>query len=306
MTTIVSVAAVLVGGTPAAADDGCPDGWVDRYGNCHPEVEIPIEQPGSTGTGPAGTDPGGPTTPTTLDPNRCEWSTYPNQDHWRTVFPEAPEDAVFGEFHCFRDGQALYGPYVPEWIVPGEDAAVPGISPEQAARTLWARVEDTLLVPSVDTSPPPGTRSVVHLPTFFAVDNWQGQQHVSDCVSGVCLSLDATPSLSLTHGEQGSTTTKPCEDGGTRYDEHGPSAQDQADVDGACAHTYQHRTCVPDQAGRCLPADLDDPWQAQLHVTWEIEWSGGGQSGSIPPFTMDSSLIEIAVSDVSTVVVEGG
>jgi hypothetical protein len=297
------------GAAPTAAEEGtrqCP-GWVDDHGNCHPGVEIPVEVPGTTGS-PTTTGPGGPTTPTTLDPNRCEWSAYPDQAHWRGVFPEAPPDAEFGEYHCYRDNRILYGPYVPMWIVP--DTLSPGVpppvSPEQAARTLWARVADTLLVPTVTTSPPADEPAVVRLPTFFAVDNWQGAQHVTDCVAGVCLTMDATPSLSLSHGEEGSTATTSCEPGGTRYDRHGASAQAQADEDGACAHLYEHRTCVPDDRGRCRPGDLPDPWEAELHVTWEIEWSGGGQSGTIPPFTMDSDPIEVAVSDVSSVVVHGG
>ena len=299
------IVVVHVDGSPAGAgeddcpgQDDCPDeddcpGWVDSHGNCHVDIEVPVDESGGATTtvpeGPGGTAP--------LDPNRCEWHSYPadEQAGWRAAFPDAPPNAIFGEYHCFRDNQPLLGPYVPEWIIDTPDPQI-SVSPEAVARRLMARLETTLLRPDPVTSPPAGTPAVVGIPTFFLVANWQGEQSVGDCVGNVCVRLTGTPSLTLDPGAPDAATID-CAGRGTLYDPDGPPAADQAAAPGACAHTYNERTGV---AGR------PHHWDARLVVTWEVSWSGAGQSGSFDPITMLSPIVDIPVTEVSTVVVEAG
>lgn len=286
-----SVVVTHVGGSPAGAGQDDDPGWVDRNGNRHIGVEVPIDEPGGTGT----TAADGPSTPTTLDPNRCEWYSYPDQDRWRALSPEAPEHAIFGEYHCYRDNRPLLGPYVPQWIVPGAEPVV-SVSPERVARTLLARLQTTLFRPDPVTSPPEGDPAVVGIPVFFLVANWQGEQNLRECVGDVCVRLIAAPSLTLDPGAPDADTID-CEDRGTRYDPDGPPPDEQAAVDGACAHTYRERTGV---------ARRPDHWDARLRVTWEVSWSGAGQSGSFAPITMVSPVVEMPVAEVSSVVAEAG
>jgi hypothetical protein len=296
---VAGAAATFVGSTatPPATAQPAQCSNPKPNGDCPIGVELPVEQPGTPGNpgGPGGPD-GGPTTPTTLDPNRCEWHTYPNQAHWRTVFPEAPPDAVFGEEHCFVNGDAIYGPYVPQWTVAGDagfGAAPP--TPAEVAQTLLVEVEALLRQPTVATDPPAGEPSLIDVPTFVEVTNWQGPIERSNCLLGVCVELTAAPTLTFTPGEPGAETIE-CDPPGTRYDPNGSEPDEQAAADGACAHIYERRTGV---AGR--PA----AWPGEVTITWEITWAGAGDEGEFDPIAMTTEVPR-AVQEAPTVVTDVG
>jgi hypothetical protein len=306
----VVVAAAVAGTTlavgsttaPAAAAPGagCPGGWIDANGNCH--ITIGDGRPGGQVTSTTRAGGGGPSDdgPGQPNPYICEWHQYPNPEHWRTVFPEAPPDAIFGEYRCFLDGAPIYGPYVPRWLAPGSPLAPPPPSPEQVAAAVWVEVEGLLQRPTVATDPPLGERATVEVPTFVEVTNWQGPISRSRCELGVCVELTATPTLVFDPGERGAEPVE-CTPPGTRYDPDGPEPDEQAAVEGACAHVYRLRTGV---AGR------PDEWPGEVRISWEVAWRtlgapGGGTSGTLPTATL-STDVPRAVREAPTVVVSGG
>jgi hypothetical protein len=300
---LVAAAVTAIGGPSLTSPAGAEPGGCSNpkpNGDCPVVVERPVTRPGqpvdSGGTGGNDDDDngggGGPTEP---DPNRCEWHTYPNQAHWRTVFPEAPPDAIFGESRCFVNGLPVYGPYVPQWTTPGDEAAPPPPTPAEVAQALWINVQALLRQPEVATDPPDGEPSIIDIPTFVEVTNWQGRIERSQCLLGVCVDLVAEPTLTFAPGEPGSESIE-CAPPGTRFDPNGPEPDVQATADGACVHTYQRRTGV---AGR------PEAWTAEVTVTWEVTWQGGGDQGVFDPIAL-TETVPRPVDEVTTVVADVG
>src|SRR6266545_184910 len=197
------VVAFVPAPAPANAAGGCPVP-LDRNGNCPIEKGVPVpgtslpRHPGTTGHGPDGTSPTG-TDPT---PNYyCVWFPYPDQGSWRNqpIMQGAPPDAVFGEYHCFLNGLPLYGPYVPRWIAPnqvlGQAPAPP--TPAEVAQAGLVKVRDLLKKPDIVTDPPDPAASIVDIPTFVSVPNWQGRLQQSNCELNVCVQLTAEPKLTF-------------------------------------------------------------------------------------------------------------
>jgi hypothetical protein len=299
---LAAVAVALVpsptSASAAAAGDTCP-GHIDRNGNCVITRQVPVPgstQPGHHGgpggpgpTGPAGSGNGG-------DPNYfCEFHEYPDQAHWRTVFPDAPPDAVFGEYHCFLGGNAIFGPYAPTFVAPtqGLGPAPAPPTPAQVAAAGLVDVEALLKKPQITTSPPGNRPSILDLPTFVSVTNWQGTVRRSNCQLNVCVEITATPKLTFAPGETGAPSVH-CEDGGTVFDPQGASVRAQAAAPGACAYAYQRRTGV---RGR------PDAWRARATVTWDVAWAGGGDNGTFDPFTLSTGF-DRTVEELQGVVVD--
>ena len=115
--------------------------------------------------------------------------------------------------------------------------------------------------PAVAADPPVGTASIVSLPVFVEVTNWQGVQSDSRCEAGVCVTITATPTLLLYPGEP---DTRPivCDAPGTRFDPDGAEPEVQATAPGACAYVYTLRSGVN---GR--PSE----WPAEVRVTWDVD-----------------------------------
>jgi hypothetical protein len=159
---------------------------------------------------------------------------------------------------------------------------------------LFASVQAQMHAPQVLADPPLGVASVVSLPVFVQVTNWQDTIQDEDCVAGVCVEILAVPSLSFDPGEPGSSAVE-CAPPGTRFDPNGADPVVQAQAAGACAHVYTTRTGA---AGR--PAE----WPAQVTVTWDVSWAlvGSATRNAFPPQSL-STDVPRAVSEVQTVVV---
>lgn len=167
----------------------------------------------------------------------------------------------------------------------------------RAERELLLRADTYLLQPTVVTNPGQGNPSIIDVPTFFEVTNWQGQQvdHYENEEFGISVTITATPTLSLDPGEPGARTI-PCEDGGTRFDPNGPSPREQAARPGACAHTYTRRTGV---SGR------PDHWEAELIISWTLDWDMNFTPPAditIPTSDVLTETVEREVDEVQTVV----
>lgn len=214
-----------------------------------------------------------------------------------------PPGAVWKRLDC---PEPLAGNYFDErdgglpirWFPPGggEPAVVPS-SVEVVAESLLVAAEARMEAPRLGTDPPVGVSSVVGVPVFVEVTNWQGEiVEGPECVSGVCVSLRATPTLRFDPGDGSPVVT--CAPPGSRYVPGGPSLAEQAV--GACAHVYERRSGVEGRPGE---------WPGVVSVSWAVSWSstvGGvpGPSGSFEPLVLSAALPR-AVEEVSTVVVDG-
>lgn len=169
----------------------------------------------------------------------------------------------------------------------------PPPTPEEVAADVLVRVSERLLRPDLATSPAPGTAAIVDVPTFVAVDNWQGALEEEDCERGVCVTLTATPTLRFDPGEPGASVIE-CDPPGTRFDPDGESPEDQAAAEGACAHTYSRRTGV---------GSRPDEWTGVVSVEWEVSWVSGATSGSFDPVVL-SADVPRPVDEVTGVVTD--
>lgn len=341
LVVLLSTAALVPSGPSALAspdqEDGerCPPEQTDEYGRCHIDVEVPDPVPGIPGdpNGPSPGSPGSPGEPSDPAPDDgayCEWITFEDQSPWRAMYPDAPSEAVFGRWVCYRDGR-MYSVEV-TWIVPRPsmtETTETVVLPGTVAQMLRARVEAILDVPNVGTWPPHPRPSLIGIPTFFEVTNWQGELTESGstdpgnpggpCITDVyfCVTLTATPSLTLDPGESGARSVA-CEGAGTRFD--GSSEPDAvAARPGACTHTYSSRTVRPSSStgrrrvesgsGPCQNTNQrrpDEPYVATACITWTIRWEAtNGMAGDLPSITMRGTT-ERPVAEITTVVVDDG
>lgn len=297
---LLAIVSALLLGIPGLA--GSPDEALaapgydcqkrDAKGEC--TTEVPIVIPGDPGE--PGRDPepsgqpvrsGGPPAPTGHP--LCQWVSIPATSTLRTMYPEAPPDAVFQVLDCgafdIRAGIAT------RWVPPGAPAAPVPPAPGVVAQVIFARVRVQMVAPELASDPPLGVASVVNTPVFVEVTNWQPAITDSECVLGVCVTLTATPTLTVDPGD--GSASMPCDPPGSRYQPGGAPLADQAV--GACAHTYLMRTGVE---GR------PTAWPGSVSVTWDVTWAGAGASGSFGPLVFTTPF-ERSVEEVSAVVVDG-
>lgn len=253
---------------------------VDSQGYC---VEWDVLTPGNPGGGGGGGQP--------TDEVTCYWVTIPGDlaedpSIWVDFGLSPPPvgvTVVWQSWVC-SDGS---GTLSIRWIIPS--------TPANLATIARGRLVGVLPQPSVDSSPPVGTAAIVGVPVFVDVTNWTGVVTESECAGGMCVTVTATPTLTFTPGETGSSSVR-CAGSGSRYDPDGDSAEDQASEDGACAYKYRLRTGVQ---GR------PSAWPGSVSVTWTISWTAStGASGSLPAVTR-ATLLPRAVNEVQTVVVGG-
>lgn len=148
--------------------------------------------------------------------------------------------------------------------------------------------------PEVVADPPVGVASIITLPVFVQVSNWQGPIERERCIGSVCVTLTATPTLTFDPGEPGSSPIV-CDAPGTRFDPDGADPEVQAAAPGACAHAYQSRTGAEDRP---------DAWPGEVTVTWEVAWSAAGADGEFGPYPL-TTAVPRAVDEVQTVVRDG-
>ena len=275
------VAAVLIGN--AASAGATEPGQCVNYSPLGYCIDWDVPTPGGPPSGGGG---GGST-----DEVVCYWVTIPDDlSEDPTIWfdfnltpPPPGVTVVWQSWEC-SDGSATFAF---RWIIPA--------TPANLAAIAGGQLLGTMPQPSVSSSPPVGTASIVEVPVFVEVTNWTGVVTDSECAGGLCVTVTATPALTFFPGETGSSPIA-CAGSGTRYDSGGGSAESQASADGACAHAYRYRTAVD---GR--PA----AWPGSVSVTWTMTWTAStGASGSLPAVTR-STLLPRAVREVQTVVVRG-
>lgn len=279
-----SIAAVTMAGAMAVAPPSVaaaePGACVEYspLGYC---LDWDVPNPG----GPGG---GGGRPPS--DTVTCYWVTIPDISGDESIWvdfglarPPEGVTVVWQERQC-SDGSARFEF---RWVIP--------TTPANLAALTRGRLARELPQPTVWSSPPVGTASIVGVPVFVEVTNWTGPISEVECAGGLCVAVSAIPALSFAPGEEGSAPVA-CAGSGTRYLPAGPPADQQAAAVGACAYTYRLRTGVGSR-----PA----AWAGAVSVRWTISWSSSsGASGALPAVTRSSSLLR-AVQEVQTVVIGG-
>lgn len=221
----------------------------------------------------------------------CAWATIPDPSGADpSVFfdyglaPPPGEVAVIWQALTCSDGRRAN---TLRWIRP--------VTPDVLASSIQGEIAGILAQPTINSSPPIGTASIVDVPVFVEVTNWTGDVVDSACAGGLCVTVTASPELTFTPGEPGSGTIS-CAGAGTRYDPDGPSVEDQASAEGACAYAFALRTGAE---GR------PPTWSGSASVTWTISWTAStGATGSLPAVTRTTQLPR-AVREVQAVVVSG-
>lgn len=206
--TAVLGAVILLPVVADAADVGeCA--VVDSQGYC---VEWDVPTPGNPGRGG-----GGPRPP---DEVVCYWVTIPEDlaedpTIWVDFGLETPPEGVevvWQEWEC-SDGSTQF-----------DFRWVPATTPANLATLARGRLVGSLPQPSVASSPPVGTASIVGVPAFVEVTNWTGLVTESECAGGLCVTVAATPALSFSPGETGSAPVA-CAGSGSRYVPNGASIE---------------------------------------------------------------------------------
>lgn len=275
--TGVLLVAPSMGRTASAANVGeCVE--TDPFGFC---IEWDVPTPG--GPGDDGGSGGGEAECywVTIDENLADDPTI-----WVDFgldYPPEGVDIVWQSWEC-SDGRTTFNF---RWVIPP--------TPANLATLARGRLVGQLPQPVVESSPPLGTASIVGVPVFVEVVNWTGVVSESECAGGLCVTVSATPSLTYTPGETGSSAL-PCSGSGSRYVPDGASAEEQAATPGACAHAYRLRTGV---------ADRPSAWPGAVSVTWTLSWvATSGETGSLPSVTRTTATPR-AVSEVQTVISGG-
>lgn len=278
---LLLAAAVL--GTPSPARASESPGRCATYSPLGYCVDWDVPTPGGRRSGGGG---GGSTGEVV-----CSWRTItdPSGSDPSVFFdfgltpPPADATVVWQALQC-SDGRPSNSL---RWIVP--------ITPGNLAATVHGEIVGLLPQPTINSSPPVGTASIVDVPVFIEVTNWTGDVVDSACAGGICVTVTASPALTFAPGEPGSDTVA-CAGAGTRYDPDGASIEEQASAEGACAHAYQLRTGVEERL---------EMWPGSVAVSWTISWTAStGTTGALPAVTR-TTQVPRAVREVQAVVVRG-
>jgi hypothetical protein len=145
---------------------------------------------------------------------------------------------------------------------------------------LYVSVQGMLPTPQVHSNPAPGVPSIINVPVFVEVTNWQAVFTDRACDRGLCVTVTATPHLTFDPGEPGSSPVT-CQGPGSRYDPNSDLEPNEQAI-GACAYAYTKRTGT---AGR------PTTWPGQAIVTWNLTWtSTSGRGGPLPPITLTANI----------------
>ncbi len=225
-----------------------------------------------------------------LGPGGCYWKvdTAYSPPAWDTADQHQGEQGAWWDFTCLDVRNGTGGGLV--WLPTGSGAGPPPPPPAVLARQATNRL--LLTSPQIDASPAPSADQLVNLPTWLWIQqsNWQPVSATAS-VPGESVTATATPQrVTWTMGD-GSTVV--CHGPGTPYtrkdDPRAPSPD--------CGHTYR----------RSSADELNSAYPVSASITWEIRWSGGGQSGAFPALTTTAyAQFRVAESQAVNTSSQGG
>ncbi|GAB1641506.1 hypothetical protein [Krasilnikovia sp. MM14-A1259] len=161
---------------------------------------------------------------------------------------------------CYNnDGTATSALGGPQWIA----GAPPAVSPAVLARQASAN----LRLPEVTIRMNPPGDQLVNLPIWLALDSgsWKTQ---SATASVPAMSVTATARPATVTWAMGDGSTVNCAGPGTAW----TPGTDPAKASPNCGHVYRRSSAGAPGGSYTVTAT----------VTWEVTWSGGGESGTIP------------------------
>lgn len=171
------------------------------------------------------------------------------------------QQIVYFEVECYNAGGELNIAIVPRG--PGGGPVVDPLALRNAAR---ARIEPP--EPDLGTNPPFGERgAVVQLPTWLWVENPWEPITATESLSGVTVSVTATPQTMTWNMGDGNTVI--CRGPGVVWQPGLP--EDATD----CSHTY--RSSTADEPGLVYTGDASVTWE----FTWTLNGAPQGAFGSI-------------------------
>jgi hypothetical protein len=304
--TLLVVGTVVLTSTPTFA--GCAK--VNKYnGECLVEITVPGTPPSSGGgsTEPVGDTSGGDdgggkpkcvnevtgkNVPCTYDDSVRGGSYWSNNEqcYVDSVQPQPPmSDAIWGG----RDYGAIYQcvPYADPsagfWFWAGTQPAGPAAPPDPGA--LAQQIVESMRFRAIDIGivPEPGPSSVglIGMPAWMWVKQPSASTWgpISESASAGGITVGVTAKVDRVEWDMGDGTVVTCTTPGTPYADHyGKSASPD------CGHHYT-QTSV-DQP--------ENAYTVSATSFWEIEWSGAGQTGTIPMDLTRSTQIRIGEMQV--------
>lgn len=288
---LVIVVANVLTSTPARADVTCPPLRPD----CNVEVELP-GGPGGGGTGGGGNGDGSAGsavcrvsfTGAVVPCSRSGWGWWSGRDdcYYQQMSPQPPAtDAAWSgkyptgaiyEGHCAWPGNpADVFDYVLTWF-----ATAPPVTPVTPAQ-LAQRAVDSMTLNGADirTAPPAGAMGLVGLPmwlwTTVGPTTW-GPNSATASVPG--LSVTAHARATKIVWDLGDGTRLTCNGPGTAY-----TSTTRATTSPTCGHVYRRSSAT--QPGHV--------YSITATTTWQVTWSGGGQSGVLTRTRTSSTTVRV-------------
>lgn len=151
-------------------------------------------------------------------------------------------------------------------------AQAAGPSPEALGRQAVSRLD--IPVPMIGSSPGPGARHLVGLPTWLWVDSstWQ-EQTASASVPGLTVTARARPVRVVWSMGDGSTVD--CRSSGTLW----RVGMDPRAASPDCGYTYKTSSASKPGGAFTVTATM----------TWSVSWSGGDAGGELDPLSTQAS-----------------
>jgi len=163
-------------------------------------------------------------------------------------------------------------------------------NPPGALGLLTERAVDSLSMPRpvIAANPSLAARQVVHVPVWWWVQpGWWQTQTATASAGGLTITARAVPKKITWYAGDGTSTV--CNGPGTPW----TGSASPTSPSPSCGHTYTSPSATE--------ANPDGKFQLRAVVTWDITWSGGGLSGSVPSITT-ATTADITVTQLRAVI----
>jgi hypothetical protein len=163
-------------------------------------------------------------------------------------------------------------------------------NPPGALGLLTQRAVDNLSMPRpvIAANPSLTAKQFVHVPVWWWVQpGWWQTQTATASAGGLTITARAVPTKITWYAGDGTSTV--CHGPGTPWT--GSAAPTSPSP--TCGHTYTQASATE--------ANPNGTFQLRAVVTWEVTWSGGGLSGSVPSITT-ATTTNITVAQLRAVI----
>lgn len=198
-------------------------------------------------------------------------------------------------FNCPATGQT-YDDWVD--VVAQGGTFVPQPQPEDLLPELYERVVQELPTPIPRIAPAdwmPEQWTYVHLPTFFWVDQSQGQWApitATASVPGLSVTATAVPERLIVHPGDGSGDIT-CEGAPPAF----VQGRDDPETFDGCEHAYRDSSAM---------APSGDAFAVTVDIIWHATWSASnGESGDLGSVSTTSATRPLPVAEIQALVTDG-